>query len=227
MKTKYKKLNVEFDGKFYSIFVDYTTKISRIIVKMVDDFILVRSSPLIKEEELVNIVKNSSFFQKVIKILPKRAIINFFESSFYLFGKKYYYNLVKTQNKLFLQAENLVFSLPRVRNIEKRIEKALYNFFSEYLKKRTNHWSKILDTPKYEIKVSRKNTSWGTNYHRKKIHYSYFLLPFSKEIIDYVIVHELIHHFFSKHNKLFWEKVGKIISNYKELIKKLNNYELN
>ncbi|QLG43713.1 YgjP-like metallopeptidase domain-containing protein [Mesomycoplasma hyopneumoniae] len=227
MKTRYKKLVLEFQGKFYTIFLDYSPKFSKIIIKMVDDFILVRSNPAVKLEELIKIVKDSNFFQKVVKILPKRVILNFSESSFYLFGKKYYYNLVKTQNKLFLQAENLVFSLTRARNLEAKIQKVLMNFFLNYLKKRTNYWAQILEIPNYEIKIARKNAAWGTNYRRKKIHYSYFLLPFSKKIIDYVIVHELVHHFFSKHNKLFWEKVAEIIPNYKELIRKLNDYELN
>ncbi|AJR12475.1 Protein of uncharacterised function DUF45 [Mesomycoplasma dispar] len=226
MKTKYRKLDVEFEGKTYSVFVDYKSKFSRIVIKMVDDFILVRSNSAIKDEALISIVKNSSFFQKVIKILPKRCMVNFSESSFYLFGKKYHYSLIKSQNKLFLQAENLIFPLTRAKNLENKIEKVLINFFANYLQKRTQYWSKILETPEYEIKLSRKNTAWGTNYNRKKIHYSYFLFPFSKEIIDYVIVHELSHHFFSKHNKLFWEKVGKIIPNYRELIKKLDNYEI-
>jgi predicted metal-dependent hydrolase len=34
--------------------------------------------------------------------------------------------------------------------------------------------------------------------------------------VDYVVIHELVHTIAHDHSKGFWEKVGKIMPNYKE-----------
>ncbi|MBG0730644.1 YgjP-like metallopeptidase domain-containing protein [Mycoplasma sp. 'Moose RK'] len=228
MKPNYKKLLVEIEGIFYPIFVDFRDYSSRkMIIKLVDNFILVRCSRSISNDEIIRLTRDSEFFQKTIKILEKRNLINFARSEFFLFGKKYVYNLVETKKKLFLQSQNLVFPIRRSKNMNLNIQKTILNFFAEYLQKRTNFWSKKLGIPDYLVKISPKNHAWGTNYRCQKIYYSTYLLPFSKEIIDYVIVHELCHHFFGNHGKQFWEKVAFFLPNYKDLIKKLNDYEFN
>ncbi|WP_337895634.1 YgjP-like metallopeptidase domain-containing protein [Mesomycoplasma ovipneumoniae] len=226
-KANFRELKIDLNGQKYPIFVEFRPKSSRLIVKLVDDYILVQTGLVLTDEVLIRSVRNSKYFNKIINILPLRQVLHFSESFFYLFGKKNYFSLIKTKNKLYLQSQFAIFSLGRPKNIEAKIEKLLMKHFEDYLIQRTNFWTKTLEVPDYIVKLSRKNTSWGTNYYRQKIHYSKYLFAFSKEIIDYVIVHEVVHHFFRNHGKLFWEKIGKIIPNYTDLVKKLTNYELN
>lgn len=48
--------------------------------------------------------------------------------------------------------------------------------------------------------------------------------PFS--LIDYLIVHELIHTKIKSHSKEFWAEVSKYIGNWKELDEKMHGMKL-
>jgi predicted metal-dependent hydrolase len=74
-------------------------------------------------------------------------------------------------------------------------------------------------TYKYKWLCSR----WGVcNIYKKIITLSYKLFAHKKDIIDYVIVHEMAHSFVPNHSKKFWIEVEKIIPNWKTLRKELN-----
>ena len=46
-------------------------------------------------------------------------------------------------------------------------------------------------------------------------------MMFEKEVIDYLIVHELTHTIHKNHSKEYWKAVENIIPNYKELNNRL------
>jgi predicted metal-dependent hydrolase len=69
------------------------------------------------------------------------------------------------------------------------------------------------------------NTLWGVcNYKKKRITFSLRLACAEKEIIDYVIVHELAHIKHHHHGINFWRCVEKYIPNWKLLRKELNKH---
>ena len=78
---------------------------------------------------------------------------------------------------------------------------------------------------KYELKVLNKKSAWGTNYVNKAlITFSKYLILFNINIIEYVVIHELVHFLHQTHSKKHWEKINLFCLNDKEKIKALNEH---
>ena len=67
-----------------------------------------------------------------------------------------------------------------------------------------------------KIKITSANKRWGSCTGKGNLNFSYKLIMAPIEIIDYVVVHELIHLIDKTHKKSFYNKVEKILPDYKE-----------
>lgn len=65
------------------------------------------------------------------------------------------------------------------------------------------------------IKITSAKTRWGSCTSKKNLNFSYRLILCPKEVIDYVIYHELAHLTYMNHSKLFWQEVEKMMPDYK------------
>jgi hypothetical protein len=73
--------------------------------------------------------------------------------------------------------------------------------------------------PKLAIRKMPKR--WGSYLSNKKIILNPLLIKASKDCIDYVIVHELCHIKYRKHNKYFFKLQESIIPDWKKTKEKL------
>ncbi|MCU7494699.1 MAG: M48 family metallopeptidase [Ignavibacteria bacterium] len=79
---------------------------------------------------------------------------------------------------------------------------------------------------KYGFQVNRisirgQKTRWGSCSRGNNLSFNFRLMAYNREIIDYVIVHELCHTREMNHSKRFWALVEKIVPDYKALRKEL------
>ncbi len=88
-------------------------------------------------------------------------------------------------------------------------------------------YSKIIKLYPLEVRIRELKTAWGICYSNKKITYNYKLIHLERELIEYVVVHELCHLKHMNHSKEFWKEVEKYKVNYKVLKKKLKLYKNN
>ena len=66
------------------------------------------------------------------------------------------------------------------------------------------------------VSVTSARTRWGSCSYNNALHFTFRLLYAPKEVIDYVIVHELCHIKEKNHSAKFWALVGKYCPDYKE-----------
>ena len=64
------------------------------------------------------------------------------------------------------------------------------------------------------VKISNAKKRWGSCSHMGDLNLSWHLILAPMEIIDYVIVHELVHLEVKNHSKYFWNKVRTIMPDY-------------
>ena len=94
----------------------------------------------------------------------------------------------------------------------------------QHLTERTHLLSKQMLSAPNTIKINGAKTRWGSCSSKKNINYSWRIIMADDEIIDYIIVHELAHLTEMNHSKKFWAVVASVLPNYRELNKKLKNF---
>ena len=66
------------------------------------------------------------------------------------------------------------------------------------------------------VNLKYNTSNWGSCSSANNVNLSTRLLFAPKDVIDYVIIHELAHLYEMNHSKKFWDIVGQVMPNYKE-----------
>jgi len=78
-----------------------------------------------------------------------------------------------------------------------------------------------------KVTLKKMKTRWGSCTHHNNISLNIGLIALTDELIDYVILHELVHTKVKNHSKEFWDELGSIIYNPKSFNRELRqNYGL-
>jgi len=74
--------------------------------------------------------------------------------------------------------------------------------------------------------VRNQRTQWGSCSQKNNISLNIKLVLLPKELIDYVILHELVHTRIHNHSKKFWDELDSYMENSKIMAKRLSMNEL-
>jgi len=74
--------------------------------------------------------------------------------------------------------------------------------------------------------LKNQKTRWGSCSDKNNINLNVNLVSLPDELIDYVILHELVHTRIKDHSHRFWEELSKVVEDPKSLDKKLRDYTL-
>jgi len=66
-----------------------------------------------------------------------------------------------------------------------------------------------------KIRISSARTRWGSCSSRGTLSFTYRLVMAPEDVVDYVVMHELVHTRVRNHSKTFWNKVAELMPNYK------------
>jgi predicted metal-dependent hydrolase len=84
--------------------------------------------------------------------------------------------------------------------------------------------SRKLDLKYNRVLIKSQKSRWGSCSKNKNLNFNLLLAALPSEVIDYVIIHELIHLIELNHSKRFWDLVKKKDPNYKNHRKVLRRY---
>ena len=85
-----------------------------------------------------------------------------------------------------------------------------------YLKERTEYFSAIMGLEPTGVKITSAKKRFGSCSAKNSICYSWRLMLYPKEAIDYVVVHELAHIAHKNHGPQFYALIEKYLPDYKE-----------
>lgn len=85
-----------------------------------------------------------------------------------------------------------------------------------YLKERTDYFSGIMGLEPTGVKITSAKKRFGSCSAKNSICYSWRIMLYPKEAIDYVVVHELAHIAHKNHGPQFYALIEKYLPDYKE-----------
>ncbi len=117
--------------------------------------------------------------------------------------------------KIVFDGENGRLFLPRT-NARARLVKWLKENGKRIFLDVTQRWATRMGVSFASVGISSAKTRWGTCTADNKIRYTFRLLYMPKEVIEYVVVHELAHVRHKNHSAAFWQEVANYVPDWKE-----------
>ena len=193
-------------------------------LKVCDDTSLIVRTPLkFKESEIEKIVsKHTRWIEKKIqeinsrdKIISQIRFVNG-EKFFYL-GERYPLRIISSEE----QASPLLFDRGFFSLSEKVID--IRSAFMFWYKKeaknvifhRAKYYAQKIGLDYNKLKISNACKQWGSCTGLNNLYFSWRLIMAPISVVNYVVVHELIHIIEKNHSKNFWKKVDSIMPDYK------------
>ncbi len=136
------------------------------------------------------------------RFLPKEELDGF---RFLLLGKECEIRKINKKRAVF-DDEECVLYVPETatsETVSKWLKKKAREVFSTMTELRAREMQAKYKT----VSVSTAKKRWGSCSANNTLRFTFRLLYAPKQVVDYVIVHELAHTFHKNHGKLFWKKV--------------------
>lgn len=234
---KYQKLKDDYEIKnnkkvvvLYISYSDRTTISIQLDKKQIITLRVPHKTPKTTIDKVLN-EKYSWIYSKYELMQTKAEKVEdrvFGEGGMFMFlGGKY--NLVHNINCRFgIYFDKTKFETPYENQDE--IKAALEKWYKKNAKKilteRTNYFANLYSLPYRSIKINSAKTRWGSCSSKNDINYSWKLIQAPIEVVDYVIIHELVHTKIKNHSQHFWDAVAKIYPDYRNAVKYLkdNNF---
>ena len=86
----------------------------------------------------------------------------------------------------------------------------------EYIPKRVEYYAEIMNVKPNGYKITSAKKRFGSCSSKNSLCFSYLLMLYPKDAIDYVVVHELAHIKHHNHQKEFYDFIEEILPDYKE-----------
>jgi predicted metal-dependent hydrolase len=152
---------------------------------------------------------------------PQKKVYAHGEPFLYL-GKTYPIQVHQTSsiNKDYVKFEEETLHIHVKQLDDDRIQQSLKRFYYQQCKDLveksiTFHQHHFKSKP-HSIRISDSKTTWGTCDARRQLTFNWKLAMAPKDVIDYVVIHEMCHMVHLNHDRSFWRLVGTIVPDYKK-----------
>ncbi|MCI8412412.1 MAG: M48 family metallopeptidase [Clostridia bacterium] len=134
-------------------------------------------------------------------------------------NEKYINEFVNKKSKWIYENLEKSRKTSKTENIE---QQDIYRL-SEIVKESVEKYSKILEVKPGKVRIKDIKYAWGSCSSNRNISINMHLAKKPKEVIEYVVLHEMCHLIHMNHSKQFWNLVERNMPKYKEYKKKLKN----
>jgi len=130
--------------------------------------------------------------------------------------------------ELFFTGEEFIANSIEPDSLTLSIKKWYKNKFKEIALPRVAYFANKHNLMVNQVRIKNQKTMWGSCSSKNNINLNYLLLMAPMGVIDYVIVHELVHTIHRNHSTDFWDSVESIMPEFQEHKRwlKKNGYKL-
>ncbi len=181
--------------------------------------LIVRAPKLCKEERIFAFIKEKEGWilkkqaekrERAIPLPPE----NLDGYAFLLLGREVKIKL-GDHSKVGYDSENATVYLPKKRSREKLVAWLKENAL-RILTTVSTRQAERMQTSFKSVSVGSAKSRWGTCSADNEIRYTFRLLYCPKEVVEYVVIHELAHVRHKNHSKRFWQEVEKYCPDWRK-----------
>ncbi len=149
-------------------------------------------------------------------------------------GRKYYVelNIDNDSNKIEIDFTESKFkiTLPEHLNIQENLRQAFENYYrlkaQEKIEPIIRKKAKSTGLFYNNVKFMKLEKRWGSCTPSNTIIINFHAIKLPYSLIEYLVIHELVHTKVKSHSKEFWAELSKYISNWKELDSRMYGMKL-
>ena len=145
-------------------------------------------------------------------------------------GKRYRIRITKDINQEYaIVSDNLqqiTFHVKDKRTYKKFLRSWYEDQTKRILKERLPVLSRRLSLCYNKFSIKHLKSRWGSCSKESNLSFNYLLSMLPFDVIDYIIVHELVHLVEFSHSRKFWQRVEAQVPDYKKYRKWLRNHTL-
>ena len=121
-----------------------------------------------------------------------------------------------SSKELFFTGEEFIANSIEPDSLSLSIKKWYKNKFKEIALPRVAYFANKHNLMVNQVRIKNQKTMWGSCSSKNNINLNYLLLMAPMGVIDYVIVHELVHTIHRNHSTDFWDSVESIMPEFQE-----------
>jgi len=164
--------------------------------------------------------EKSAWIQKKLaemRARPQAPVREYGEGEvFWFLGRPYPLSFTDDGSREIVRSDRLCVP----RTFQPDIRHAIRCWYVEEAKKeihaRCMYFSMMTGYAPASLRITDARTRWGSCTYKGGLNFSWRLVQAPLSIVDYVIVHELVHLRQHDHSKRFWEKVEALMPDYRE-----------
>lgn len=191
-----------------------------------DGRVRIIAPPAFSEEDIAAMLKKKAkWIDSNLKYFNGMATIELQRNQLLLFGNRYSYFYDTTYaQKVVVDHEHKTITSQKDLLDPKVQENWYRRVAKKHLTKRTKELSVKMKMPFNKLFIRESKTKWGNCSKDKNISLNWKLIKAPDYVIDYIIIHELLHTVVMSHTHKFWTLLKSYYPDYKESIKWLEKY---
>jgi len=167
-------------------------------------------------EEIIR--QKSSWIVRKFNEMKRRPLLSGHEYAegeiFHFLGREYPLHIIPDGNLTIERSDKLYVSSALLPDLKNHIKRWYREEAHKEIPARCMWFSlKTGDIPT-TIRITDARKRWGSCTHKGGLNFSWRLIQAPPHIVDYVVVHELVHIGQPDHSRKFWNKVQKILPDY-------------
>ncbi|MFA4860492.1 M48 family metallopeptidase [Methanoregula sp.] len=192
---------------------------------------LIVRAPLRAPSEVINAViqEKEGWIRKKLAEMKGRpqATVHRYEEGeiFYFLGRAYPLHIVDDGRAAIERTDRLCVSCTLEPEIAGWIQRWYVLEAEKEIRSRCMWFSMTTGYTPASIRISNARGRWGSCTSKGGISFSWCLVQAPMEIVDYVVVHELVHLAHHNHSRQFWDRVREIMPDYERRRKWLRENE--
>jgi len=170
------------------------------------------------------IIEKSKWINKNKNLMQSRINeMNDSDSDYLFLGNIYpLIKVYENPNKIDFNGTEFITSIENQDKFKASLKSWYKIKFTEIAIPRLNYFSDKYNLKINQVRFKNQKTLWGSCSSKNNINLNYLLVMAPMLVIDYVIIHELVHTVHKNHSENFWNAVEAIMPDYKKAKKWLN-----